>query len=197
MTTMSVADKFRLMQPHLSNSWLAQRMTPVFQKELNRLDQMYPSSRHFAHLYTSHYSKEALLLCLILDQTVDVDQLRKVNATLIDQIMEKSPENLARIAAQWKSFTDKFFIGRGRPVPEWTQYIEIQEVLGIFGTSSLHRFGRSLRQSGLRLLKKAMDLVSQRYPDWAWATQKHCYLTAALATEYFLPDRKVSCIPEM
>ena len=170
-------------------------MSQVFQMELERLDQAFPASQRFAHLYYNT-SQEAMLLGWIIDKTADVETLRKVNATLVDEILDRSPENLSRITAQWQSFTDVFFIRRGRPVPEWRQYVEIQEALGLVGRSSYNRYGRSMRRLGQSLLVKVLEVVSQRYPDWNWAAQKHCYLTAALVTEYFLPNREVSCIPE-
>jgi len=144
-------------------------------------------------MYTSRISNEAAFLCLLLDTMVDTDFLRTVNSTLVDSILERSHENLGEIAAQWDSFTEQFYLKIGRPIPDWPQYIDIQEELGLIEKSGNLR---SLRRVTQRRFMDVLVVLCKRFLDWEWAKRKHCYLTAALESDsYFLPNGSISYIP--
>jgi hypothetical protein len=52
-----------------------------------------------------------------------------------------------------KAFTNEYFLSRGRPVPGWPQYAEIQEGLGIYGQTKYHRLGRAVKREAQKRLK--------------------------------------------
>ena len=191
MTTMSL-DHRMLLKPTAKREW-ATNQSSIFQDEIERLERVYPFSPRLSEMYKSQTSSEAVFLCLVIDQMVDIDILRTVNSTLVDTILERSPENLREIASQWHAFTDQFYLSKGRPIPDWPQYISIQEELGIIEKSG--NVG-SLRQLAQRRLMDVFVMLCARFPDWEWVKQKHCYLTAALELDsYFLLDGGISCVP--
>src|SRR5271155_1647276 len=49
---------------------------------------------------------EAAFLSLVMDQMVDIDFLRTVNSILVDNILERFPENLQQIASQWHNIIE-------------------------------------------------------------------------------------------
>jgi len=183
---MSLEDEFFLTNGYETARPFITHMARVFQEELERRDQVRPLSQPLSNLYKSHHSKDALLLCLILDQMADLEELRKVNATLLDQILDRSPQNMAQITSQWKSFTEEFFTSRGRPVPDWPQYVNIQEELGMMGKTVFHRYGRRVKRLAQGSLKNIFEAVCRRFPQWEWAKRRNCYFAAALVPEYFL-----------
>jgi hypothetical protein len=195
---MSLADRFRLQTSAImSGQPRALNGSTYFQEEIERLDRLRPSAQRLSHLYNSSHSNEALFLHVTLVTPLNTTRLAKINATLVEKILERSPENLANIASQWHSFTEQFFTSKGRPVPDWPQYVNVQEELGIFGKTPGHRYGRRIRRLAQEQLKNALDVVCKRYPNWEWAKQTHCYFTAALVPEYFLPSGNISCVPEV
>jgi hypothetical protein len=192
MTTMSLDDRM-LLKPTERREW-AMNLSGNFQDEIERLEQLYPFSPQLSEMYTQTSSVEAVFLCLVMDQMVDIDILRTVNSTLVDSILERYPENLRQIASQWHSFANQFFLSKGRPIPDWPQYINIQQELGLLEN---HGHFRSLKQCAQRRLKDVLSVLCKRFPDWSWAKEQHCYLTAALELDsYFLPLGGISCIAE-
>jgi hypothetical protein len=181
-----------LLKPTERREW-AMNLSGIFEDEIERLEQLYPFSPRLSEMY-KQTSVEAAFICLVMDQMVDIDILRTVNSTLVDSILERFPENLQQIASQWHSFTDQFFLSKGRPIPDWPQYLKIQQELGLLENSGHFR---SLRQCAQRRLKDVLSVLCKRFPDWDWAKEKQCYLTAALELDsYFLPIGGISCIAD-
>jgi hypothetical protein len=181
-----------LRRPAEQREW-AMNLSVIFQDEIERSEQLYPFSPRLSEMY-AQTSVEAAFLGFVMDQMVDIDFLRTINSTLVDSILERSPENLQQIASQWHSFTNQFFLSKGRPIPDWPQYINIQQELGLLENSG--RF-RSLRQGVQRRLRDVLSVLRKRFPDWDWEKKKHCYLTAALELDsYFLPIGGISCLAD-
>jgi hypothetical protein len=119
--------------------------------------------------------------------------LQKYYPELLKNALEYSPKSLAKAGAEWETFTHRFFINRGRPVPDWPLYVQIQEGLGIYGKTSVHRLVRSMKNRAQIPIQVIFGTISLYFPKWGWANRKHCYLTAALGNEYKLPSGHYSC----
>jgi hypothetical protein len=73
---------------------------------------------------------------------------------LLTEALHRSSKTLESAASEWETFSNEFFISKGRPVPNSSQYVEIQEALGIYGESQLERSFRKFKRTALRLLNK-------------------------------------------
>ena len=50
------------------------------------------------------------------------------------EALHRSPETLEQAASEWEAFADELFRNKGRVIPDWPQYVEIQEGVGIYGS---------------------------------------------------------------
>ena len=95
-------------------------------------------------------SKENLLLFDILRLGNGFTELRKNHADLLVEVLRRSTEKLALAATQWKAFAHEFYIDQGLPVPDYPQFVEIQEALGLYGQSQFERTFRRLKRTLLK-----------------------------------------------
>lgn len=65
----------------------------------------------------------------------------------------------------WTEFTNTFFKRQNRPVTDWPFYVQVQEELGIYGSTELHRVARSLKRSIRIRLGTFLQQLSVRYQD--------------------------------
>jgi hypothetical protein len=159
--------------------------------ELRRIEAERLSSNYFSSLCED--SKRNFFLHNLLPRLNDLEVLRGSFSEYIEDLLDRSPERLAYAASKWKSLSQKFFLDKGRPVPDWPMYVEIQEELGIYGRSRLHRLQRVLKRKVQQRLKDIFERVTLLYPQWNWAARSYCYLTAALSNHYKLPSGRFSC----
>ena len=80
-------------------------LSGIFQDEIERLEQLYLFSPWLSEMYAQTLV-EAAFLSLVMDQMVDIDFLRTVNSILVDNILERFPENLQQIASQWHNIIE-------------------------------------------------------------------------------------------
>jgi len=105
-----------------------------------------------------------------------------------------SPENLEAAAEEWEWFTDLFFFGYGRPIPDWPQYIQIQRRLGRL--DEWDHGTKGLRKQVRQKVGLVFNRLSHKYPRWKWAVKQKCFFTAAASDKYkfFDPSGKYWCI---
>ena len=162
----------------------------MFAREFSRIEEERSSSDELSQLQLD--SEEHMFLKRLLGSW-DLPGLEKRNKDLMDKALRRSPNTLAQVATEWKNFADTFFRNRNRPVPYWPLYIEIQEAVGIYGTSRHHRLRRMFKRKIQEQLKVLFERTSQRFPGWKWAARKNCYFTAAFCNEYRLPSGYYAC----
>jgi len=105
---------------------------------------------------------------------------------MVKDILQKSSCQTERIKNEWHRFAALYYTSRGRPIPDWAQYIEIQEGLGLM--RNYHKKNiRRLKKRGQELLKHVFELISSILPQHKWVIRKQCYLTAAVSHSYILP----------
>src|SRR5271155_5569295 len=92
---------------------------------------------------------------------MDLRHLHREYAELVDEALERSPENLASAARQWKSFADHWN-GRGDPIPDHPSFVEIQEGLGLYGRTPLERSLRRIK----RTAQKPLNVFIWRLYEW-------------------------------
>jgi hypothetical protein len=195
MTAFSLKDRFF----HYPNSdthklYLNKTQDAIFFKELRRIESEHLSSDYLSTLCQDSTRNLFLYYLYAYGHVNDLEVFRGVGfSQFVDDLLDRSPERLARASSEWKLFSQKFFINRGRPVPDWAMYMEIQEELGIYGKSRLHRLRRVLKRKVQLGLKSVLETACLQYPQWKWATRAQCYLTAALSNQYKLPSGRYSC----
>ena len=180
--------------PGGSNRSLNETQDELFRIELLRIEQNRSSSDQFSMLYQLESEQHLEELHYILNWTREaINDDLLLFPDLANKALDRSPARLARAAAEWNSFANEFYTMRGRPVPDWPMYVQIQEDFGIYGKTRLHRLGRFLKRRLQERLKRVLERACLQYPQWEWIAQKHCYLTAALSDQYRLPSGKYSC----
>ena len=141
MTAISIAQSFF---PNESGIKLDGNLDELFKQELSRIERERSLSSEWSQMFV--HSKENLLLFDILRLGNGFTELRKNHADLLVEVLRRSTEKLALAATQWKAFAHEFYIDQGFPVPDYPQFVEIQEPLGLYGQSQFERtFGRLKR----------------------------------------------------
>jgi hypothetical protein len=195
MTTYSLNEKMFPKYPGRQNWSLNETQDELFRTELLRIEQNRSSSDQFSILHQE--SKRHLFLDdlhYIHNWTPEaINDHLLLFPDLVKEALNRSPVRLARAAVEWNSFANQFYTMRGRPVPDWPMYVQIQEDFGIYGKTRLHRLGRLLKRRLQERLSPVLERACLQYPQWKWVAQKHCYLTAALSEQYRLPSGKYSC----
>ena len=139
----------------------------LFQHELGRIEQN-SSSHEWSQMFL--HSKENKFLSDILRprEALSFAALRLLYRELLAEALHRTPETLELAASEWKAFTDETFRNRGRPVPDWPQYVEIQEALGLRGRSSFERTLRKLK----RTTQKRLDVLWDEFCEGWWKVGK-------------------------
>lgn len=106
---------------------------------------------------------------------------------MLKDILQESASNMKATKIEWERLAAQYYSTRGRPVPDWAQYIEIQEGLGLIENTDYHRNVRRLKKRGQELLKIVFDVIGSTFPNSKWVQKKQCYLTAAVSSRYTLP----------
>jgi hypothetical protein len=129
MSTMSLRDRFYdsgyLLEQNIRTFHISQSVE--FKEELERLEYQHSSSNELSELYSQ--SHETRFLLHLLCYCWNFSQLKEYFPEIMAEAGREDPTD---IAAEWEIFTNEFYISRGNPVPDWPQYVEIQERLGIY-----------------------------------------------------------------
>jgi hypothetical protein len=182
--------------PELQRKYLDETQDTFFRKEFYRLDEERSSSDRLAKASREPDRYYFLLLAPYLTNEILDEWSNNINdrlPNLLNEALNRSPTRLSYAAEEWKRFSDDFYTKRGRPVPDWPMYVEIQEDLGIYKTAHLPHFERLLKRTVHRQLGAFLEVICMRYPQWKWAARKNCYHTAALWNKYKLPSGRYSC----
>jgi hypothetical protein len=84
--------------------------------------------------------------------------LRSEFPKIFDEAVHRSQETLEMAESEWELFADEFYRNRGLLVPDWPNYVEIQEGLGIYGRSPFERKLRKLK----RRIQRQLNLLLYR-----------------------------------
>lgn len=103
----------------------------LFQSELTRIEREKCFSSKWSQMFQN--SKENEFLFDILRSRRSIADLRWKYKEFLAEVLRRSPETLEHAASEWEDFVDEFFRNRGLVIPDWPQYVEIQEALGIYG----------------------------------------------------------------
>jgi hypothetical protein len=161
-----------------------------FSQEITRLERERSSSDTLSQLQLNSDSDENVFLIDLITST-RFSRIREKHGTSLAEALKQSPDTLAGAAAAWTCFADTFFRNRGRPVPDWPIYVEIQEALGIYGKFGQYR--RMMKKNIQEHLKVVFDKLCLTFPEWKMAARIQCYLTAALSNEYEFSSGKFEC----
>jgi len=112
---------------------------------------------------------------------------------LMSEAIQTALKDPARIASEWQSFATEFYTSRGRLVPDWGQYVEIQEELRLIGKASFHRVVRLVKKQAQRILRAVLNKVCISFPDSKEARKKRCQLIATTSNKYSLESGGFWC----
>jgi len=110
---------------------LDRKQARLFQSELNRIERKKSFSTEWSQMFQQ--SKENEFLFDILRSGCDIADLRWKYREFLTEALHRSQETIKQAASEWEAFVDEFFRNKGRVIPDWPQYVEIQEGVGIYG----------------------------------------------------------------
>jgi hypothetical protein len=148
LSAVSIAESFFPQGFEILGCKLDGNLDDLFQRELRRIEQEKSSSTEWSQMFL--HSRENLFLFEILLTNRSFLELREIYPDLLAQALCRSSENLALVASEWRAFASRFYLDRNHTIPDYPDFVEIQESLGIYGRSRLERWVRKLRRNGLR-----------------------------------------------
>jgi hypothetical protein len=137
-------------------------------------------------LYQLHMkSRENLVLDRILRaEGWDLSRLTKHYGDLMAKPLERTRNNLEGARTAWDNMVDVWFHQRGRGLPDWPAFVEIQEGLAIYEQTFIHRLKRKMEKARQKQMFRVVSMLSRIFPSWKWAGRKRCYLESRLADVY-------------
>jgi hypothetical protein len=141
----------------------------------------------------SQCSETSHFLLLLLRYGIPLKTLEIWAPNTLKEALQRTPETLTRATGVWKDMTDRFFRNLGRPVPDWPGFVEIQEELGIYGKTAIHRAARRITRRAQMVGKRVIHELRLKFPESKALKRKQCYLSAALTEDYVMPEGWISC----
>jgi hypothetical protein len=132
---------------------LDSKQAQYFLSELSRLEQEVFSSTEWSQMFLRSKENQFLSSLLRPRKGMTLAYLRQNYPEIMSRALHRSPETLGLAVSEWKAFTNHYFISRGRPIPDWPQYVEIQERLESYVSSSFERTLRRLKRNAQKWLK--------------------------------------------
>jgi hypothetical protein len=143
-----------------SNSEMSSDLEKFFYYTIQGIELEKTSSTTISDMYK--FSQENRFLWLIVGPVVmDLRRLHREYPELVDEALERSPENLASAAREWKSFASHWN-NPGDPIPDHPSFVEIQEGLGLYGRTPLERSLRRIK----RTAQKRLNVLIWRLYEW-------------------------------
>jgi len=115
-------------------------MRYLLQEELRRLEMKTSSSTEWSEMFL--HSKENKLLFDTLRRGFGFKALRERHP----DFLAEAPDRISLAAVEWKSFADEKYLNKGFSVPDHPKFVEIQEVLGLYGQTKWERKFRRMKR---------------------------------------------------
>ena len=110
------------------------------------------------------HSRENRFLFDILRMGRNFLELREIYPDLLAEALHRFSENLTLTASEWRAFTADFYLDKNLTIPDYPEYVEIQEALGICGRFKLERWFRKLKRNAL----KRWNVFIDKYWPGCW-----------------------------
>jgi hypothetical protein len=130
LSAISIAQSF---VPEEVKLKLDPELDELFRQELGRLEQQAFGSTAWSQMFV--HSRENRFLFDILRIGYNFTQLRNKYPDLLSEALLRTPERLSEAEAEWGEFTQANYLSKGLGVPEYPQFVQIQEGLGHVGAS--------------------------------------------------------------
>ena len=157
LTTISIAQSFFPESLQKLGLKLDNKLDVLFRQELSRIEWEKSSSTQWSQMFL--HSKENRFLFDILRPGHNLLTLREDYPDFLTESLYRSSETLALAKSEWSAFINDFYIRSGLQVPEYPQYVEIQEALGLCGRSQFEPTLRTLKRNGLKRWNVVVDKV--------------------------------------
>jgi hypothetical protein len=160
LSTISIAQSFFPEHIQKLGLKLDTKLDVLFQQELSRIEWEKSSSTKWSQMFL--HSKENMFLFDILRLGHPLSTLRKDYPDLIAETLYRSSEALAFAKSEWTAFVDDYYIASGLQLPEYPQYVEVQEALGLYGRSQFECTLRRLKRNGLKRWNMLVDKIGPK-----------------------------------
>ena len=163
LTSISIGDRLFQNNPHAT---LASDQDMHFRKELRRIEQERSNSSRLSRLLMD--SEENRFLSDILTRARSLRNIQEDHPRILQEAIGRTPQAIAMATAEWNAFAEEFYGAQGLPVPDWPQCIEIQESLGLYGSTPAERNLRKQKRRIQRLsyifIYGVRDFVERSWP---------------------------------
>lgn len=150
----------------------------LYRQTIRQIEDNRTSNHDLSKLYLE--SQENLILTRILRFSFDIPSLMEYHEDILAEPLTRSQKNLEAARAQWDNLVDESFRKRGRGLPDWPIFVEIQEGLGIYGS----RLKRRIKSLWEKQVFRTVNVLSAEFPKWKWAAKKRCYLESVFSNVY-------------
>lgn len=133
------------------------KLDVLFRQELSRIEREKSLSMQWSQMFL--HSKENRFLFDILRLGHNLSTLRKDYPDLLAEALYRSSKTLILAKSEWTTFVNEFYINSYLQVPEYSQYVEIQEALGLYGRSQFERILRKLKRNVLKRWNMLVDNI--------------------------------------
>jgi hypothetical protein len=148
LSAISIAESFFPQGPEVLGYKLDSKLDELFQQELRRIEWEKSSSTEWSQMFL--HSRENRFLLDILRMGRNFLELKETYPDLLAKALHRSSANLALATSEWRAFTTEYYLDKNLTIPDYPDYVEIQEALGIYGRSKLTRWLHKLKRNALK-----------------------------------------------
>jgi hypothetical protein len=145
----------------IDREWSGLELDPevddLFKQELHRLELENSSSSNWSQMFL--HSRQNLFVFDILRIGYSFTKLKEIHPDIFSEALARTSIRIEQAAAEWKSFAQEKYLSKGLVIPDYPQFVQIQEALGLYGRSKLERALRRIKSS----IRKQWYVIFDRY----------------------------------
>jgi hypothetical protein len=111
------------------------------------------------------HSRENLFVFDVLRIGYSFTKLKEIHPDLFSEALARKPTRIEQAAAEWKSFAEEKYSSKGLVIPDYPQFVQIQETLGLYGRSKLERALRRIKSSGMLSLTVIRQGAGEKFSN--------------------------------
>jgi hypothetical protein len=132
----------------------------LFKQELHRLELQNSSSATWSQMFT--HSRKNLFVFDVVRIGCNFAKLKEVHPDLFSEALARNSMRIDQAATEWKSFIEGKYSSKGLVIPDYPQFIQIQEALGLYGQSKLERTLRRIKSR----IRKCWYVIVDHFKKW-------------------------------
>jgi len=165
--------------------YLLESQNSTFLTYLANLESSHPSSLNTSYLYNN--SRQHDFLNRLLRRSHQETFIKYYSDLVSAAYSETTTEDIQK---EWDYFCNRYFVKQALRIPDWPQYIDVQEQLGLHKRKLLHTLRWNKLPTGWRGWSR-ISLPEGTW-DWIWRYQyiQHSLIHSMQTSFYFAPTRE-------